>query len=95
MWVVEHCPAGEEWKKEFTTEAEAVACLLAHICADCLKGDILVVDSTAENGLRREKLCDAPDQSSARDLLSTPCGCEYELYENRFATRAASRSGGA
>ena len=79
-WIVEHCPAGEEWTKEFATKPDATACLLAHICDDCLKGEIVVVDSTADGGFRREKLCDAPDPQSASDLLGTPCGCEYELY---------------
>ena len=80
-WVLEHCPAGEEWKKAFSTEAEAVAELAKHICSTCMAGEIAIVDTGQPNCQRIERLCDKPDPASACDLLSTPCGCEYELYD--------------
>lgn len=84
-WILEHKPAREEWSKTFETKELAVAELRAHICSDCMKGDILICDSGTDGGLRREHLCNAPDPNSAYDLLSTPCGCEYDLNEEATA----------
>lgn len=66
MWLLEHCPAGEEWEKRFATEEEAVVELRKHICGSCMAGD--------EDQI-------APNPNSASDLLGTPCGCEYHLYD--------------
>lgn len=79
-WVLEHCPANEEWTKRFDTKVEAVAELFQHICSECLTGEIKYVDPDEPSGFGIEKR-KKPDPASARDLLSTPCGCEYELYE--------------
>jgi hypothetical protein len=84
-WTLEHCPANEEWSKTFSTKEEAVAELLKHICSCCMSGMIDIVDSKSESGLTRERLCDPPDPTSAYDLLSTPCGCEYDLSEDEAA----------
>ncbi len=80
-WLLEHHPAREEWEKTFASEAEAVAGLRKHVCSDCMKGEIVCVDSASPTGFRRDKLCDPPDPTSARDLLGTPCGTEYSLRE--------------
>lgn len=80
VWILEHSPANEEWKKRFPTEAEAVVELRKHICGECLAGKWSYVDSRQPDGVGYEQR-PAPDPTSAKDLLSTPCGCEYELYE--------------
>jgi hypothetical protein len=77
-WTLEHCPANEEWSKTFQTEAEAIAELRKHICESCMTGRFEYVDSSEERGFGVEQR-KAPDPNSAYDLLSTPCGCEYEL----------------
>jgi hypothetical protein len=81
-WILEHCPANEEWSKTFATEVEAVAELRKHICQECLDGRLGYVDSSAEGGIAYEER-KKPDPTSAYDLLSTPCGCEYELTEQQ------------
>lgn len=80
-WILEHCPANEEWSKTFSTKEAAIAELRKHICACCMAGEIEIMDSKSDGGSFRERLCDPPDPASAYDLLSTPCGCEYELSE--------------
>lgn len=89
-WVLDHLPASEEWEKRFATEAEAVAELAKHVCGMCLKGCLGVPECTSidENGIVRPAdggpcRCGGKpvDVTSARELLSTPCGCEYDLYE--------------
>lgn len=79
-WTLDHLPAREEWSKTFPTKAKAVAELRKHICGSCMAGcwgcpDPAKCDSDCEKA-------NPPDPSSARDLLKTPCGCEYELFEN-------------
>lgn len=78
MWILEHVPANEEWSKSFHTEAEAVAELFKHLCSDCKEGRLGYVDTSVDGGLAYEERR-KPDPASMRDLLSTPCGCEYEI----------------
>lgn len=77
MWELEKCSM-PEWTKQFSTEADAVAELRAHICGDCMSGRHGYVDSQVPGGIAYETV-EPPDPNSARDLLSTPCGCEYHI----------------
>jgi len=79
-WIVEHLPARDEWTKKFDHSSDAVAELRSHICSDCLQGIQGFVDPSAPGGIRYEQRL-VPDVHSAADLLSTPCGMEFDLYE--------------
>lgn len=80
-WTLEHCPANEEWSKTFESEQEAIAELRKHICDSCMTGKFEYVDTEQQGGLGVE-FRDVPNPYNAYDLLSTPCGCEYELSES-------------
>ena len=77
-WTLTHMPLREEWEETFKTKKEAVAKLRKHICKYCMSGREKFVDPTAPGGffIRKTK---KPSPTSARDLLSTPCGCEYKI----------------
>jgi len=79
-WILQHAPAGEEWEKRFPTKKAAVEELQKHICPECMSGEMKYVDSSQPGcfGIEKRK---PPRADNARDLLSTPCGCEYELEE--------------
>lgn len=73
MWRLTHCPAGEEWSKDFMSKALLVDELRRHICSDCLAGSPDFLDNIVDTA-----------DAKCRDLgvlLCTPCGCEYEAEE--------------
>jgi hypothetical protein len=80
-WTLEHMPAREEWEKVFKTKKEAVAELRNHICLDCMGGIERYVSSQSPSGFGVRKRA-KPNPESAKDLLSTSCGCEYSLYRS-------------
>lgn len=61
------------WTKDFSSVEEARLELLNHICSDCRVGRDVIV------GVGEVWSDEPPDVSNIRDLLSTPCGCEFDL----------------
>lgn len=88
-WVLDHLPARDEWEKRFEKKDDAVAELRTHICEDCLQGRLGYVDSSAPGGVEYEQKM-VPDAHSATDLLATPCGMEFNLYEESAASPESS-----
>lgn len=88
-WILEHYPAREEWEKSFASKAEAVAELAKHICGSCKRGCWGCADEDQCDRGCEKNTNKVPKLDSARDLLSTPCGCEYGLHYERKARRAA------
>lgn len=80
-WVLSKMSLPDDWEKAFATEAEAVDELLLHICNECLAGELKYIDAEQPAGFGVE-IRKKPDPSSATDLLSTSCGCEFELHED-------------
>ena len=75
-WMLMKCSA-PGWDKEFPTKDEAIDELRKHVCGDCLRGspgfldDIVDVETDGS-------VIECRDASA---LLSTPCGCEFDLEE--------------
>jgi hypothetical protein len=65
------------WEKDFETMAAAIDELRTHICSDCLSGSPGFLDDVVDVGLDG-RVFECCDESV---LLSTPCGCEYEIEE--------------
>lgn len=61
------------WIKTFTNEIDLRAELYKHICSHCREGELddqlLLSEAVNEN-------------SSIDDMLSTSCGCEYQVEES-------------
>ena len=77
-WIVEKMSI-PCWEKSFDSKDAARAELLKHICGACLAGGEW--EGFDENGITKGIIPgeNPPDQNNTRDLLSTPCGCEYSV----------------
>lgn len=82
MWILDKMSLPNDWEKKFETEEEAVTELRKYICSDCLNGIDGIVDISVPGSIRFEKTPNGPpNPHSASDLLSTPCGCEFHIYD--------------
>lgn len=63
------------WEKDFDSEAELKAELYSHLCQTCKDGEKLY-DESGE--LVWEEFPVGPHDSIG-DMLSSPCGCEYDV----------------
>lgn len=69
------------WRKRFATPGEALTELRLHVCDSCFAGG----EYDLGNGeVHKEP---APNPDSLYDLLGTPCGCEFDVYENENERR--------
>lgn len=59
------------WEKKYETKEEAVEELRKWICKGCIEGDPSLPDIFPP----------VEDESDAGELLSTSCGCEFDLYK--------------
>lgn len=66
--------SGEGWSKLFDSEAELMQELLSHVCRLCLEGEIIKFNDG------RTYAIPPADTKSIGGLLSTACGCEYEVH---------------
>lgn len=72
-----HKCSSPSWAHDHPTMASAIDELRTHICKDCLFGSPGFLDDVVDVEFEgRVVECRDPDT-----LLSTPCGCEYEIEE--------------
>jgi hypothetical protein len=76
MWTLDKKSLPNDWTREFRTKHEAIAHLWKHLCGDCRRGISRYVGARLVKGRK-------PKRTSARDLLSTACGLEYEIYKSK------------
>lgn len=61
------------WEKDFDSEEEARDELYNYVCHMCRQGDEMVEYGWDPNPI--------DEKSSLEDMLSTPCGCEFDVEE--------------
>lgn len=65
------------WEKDFENEEDLIDELRSHLCSLCLSGEEWEYSTPVDvtyNGIKYECRC-------LGTLLSTSCGCEYEVEE--------------
>lgn len=75
MWILHKRSLPNAWKKEIATEEACVELLREQICHDCLKGILRFVSDEEEDIFQGIP----PNLNNLDDLLSTPCGLEFEV----------------